>query len=300
MAAPIIYADSLVPDFGLPFNDQMVEALKTAPIEVVQDTLRKQQFDPVTMGWRLPNWDSVLEKWPTHVAHVVCGGNRSGKSALMARITLYMAMHIPGARIRCFSMNDESSVTDQQRVIWENLPEGYKNLPKKRATDAKISYTQANGFTGGKLILPSIKQGYPGSEIIFQTYRSWLNDPQVAEGWWAHWIWCDEECPLKLFQSLLFRLYDARGRIGLSFTTLNGWTPLVADLLNGAKTLKKRRSELLGRDLPVLQESRRARTIIHYFWTSDNPFIGWEEFIADLANRPEAEKLARAHGIPTK
>ena len=300
MAAPIIYADSLVPDFGLPFNDQMVEALKTAPIEVVQDTLRKQQFDPVTMGWRLPNWDNVLEHWQTHVAHVVLGGNRSSKSALMARITLYLAMHIPGARIRCWSMNEESSVNDQQRVIWENLPDGYKNLPKKRATDAKISYTQANGFTGGKLILPSIKQGYPGSEIIFQTYRSWMNDPQVAEGWWAHWIWCDEECPLKLFSTLLFRLYDARGRIGLSFTTLNGWTPLVADLLQGAKTVKKRRSELLGRDLPVLQESRRARTIIHYFWTQDNPFIGYEEFLLDMKSRPEAEKLARAHGVPTK
>ena len=300
MAAPIIYADSIIPDFGVPFNDQMVEALKTAPVEALHDFHAKQQFDPVMMGWRLNNWDDVIAGWQKYVTHVVCGGNRSSKSQLMARITLHLAMNIPGFRGRCWSMNEESSVNDQQRVVWENLPDGYKNLPKKRAVDASISYTQKNGFTGGKLILPSIKQGYPGSEIIFQTYRSWLNDPQVAEGWWAHWIWCDEECPAKLFETLGYRLYDARGRMGLSFTTLNGWTPLIADLLTGAKTVKKRRSPLVNRDLPVLQESRRARTVIHYFWTIDNQFIGHEEFIADLANRSEAEKLARAHGVPTK
>lgn len=300
MAAPIIYADSITPDFGVPFNDQMVEALKTAPVEALHDFHAKQQFDPVMMGWRPANWDTVLDGWKQYVTHCVLGGNRSAKSTLMARLTLHLAMTIPGARIRCWSTNEESSVNDQQRVIWENLPQGFKNLPKKRAVDSSISYTQKNGFTGGKLILPSIKPGYPGSEIIFQTYRSWSNDPQVAEGWWAHWIWLDEAPPAKLYATLLYRTYDANGRIGMSFTTLDGWTPLIADLLNGAKTLKKRHSKLIGRELPVLQESIRPRTIIHYFWTEDNVFVDHENFIGDMSNRSEAEKLARAHGIPTK
>jgi hypothetical protein len=443
MAAPIIYTDSIVPDFGLPFTPDVIAALPNAPVEALEKLKQQQEADPVHMGWRLTNWDPVIsaEAWKKYVVHCVLGGNRcisgdtivfdpvdknylpvserqfgsfhvltwdgnelvpafanravmkapmamfrvelsesagtsglnhfkctatheiltaagyvplsslkagdelvspwafgsngsqrilsiepvgmepvwdfsvpgtanywcggaihhnSSKSALMARITLHLAMTIPGARIRCWSMNEESSVNDQQRVIWENLPVGYKRLPNKRNANYAISYSQKNGFTGGKLILPPVKPGYPGSEIIFQTYRSWTNDPQVAEGWWAHWIWLDEEAPLKLFETLLFRLYDARGRMGLSFTTLNGWTPLVADLLNGAKTIKKRRSSLVNRDLPIMQEARRARTVIHYFWTEHNAFIGHEEFLSDMANRPEAEKLARAHGVPTK
>jgi hypothetical protein len=302
MPLPIIYTDSLVPDFGLPFSPEVVANLPNVAIEVLNDLKAKQEADPVHMGWRLTNWDEVIsaENWRKYVVHTVLGGNRSSKSALMARITLHLAMSIPGARIRCWSMNEQSSVNDQQRVIWENLPAGYKNLPSKRKANYDINYSQKNGFTGSKLILPPVRPGYPGSEIIFQTYKSWMGDSQVSEGWWAHWIWGDEEMPHKLYETLLLRLIDARGRMGLSFTTLNGWTPLVADLLNGAKTIKKRRSDLVKRDLPVLQESRRARTVIHYFWTQDNPFIGFEDFLSDMANRPEAEKLARAHGVPTK
>lgn len=178
-------------------------------------------------GNSFPVWDFEVADHHNYLCAGVVHHN-SAKSTLMARLTLHLAMNIPGARIRCWSTNEESSINDQQRVIWENLPQGYKNLPKKRAVDASISYTQKNGFTGGKLILPSIKPGYPGSEVIFQTYRSWSNDPQVAEGWWAHWIWLDESPPAKLFETLLYRLYDARGRLGMSFTTLDGWTPIIA------------------------------------------------------------------------
>lgn len=219
----------------------------------------------------------------------------------MARLTLHLASVIPGFRGRCYSSNDESSVNDQQKVIWEELPLRYKALAKRRATDFSVSYTQKNGFTGGKLILPPVEAGYAGSEIIFQTYRSWSNDSQVAEGWWAHWIWLDEEAPLKLFETLLFRLYDARGRMGLSFTTLNGWTPLIADILSGAKATHKRPAPLLkNRQLPIRRVSKRARTVIHNFWTQDNVFIPHEDLMADLANRSEVEILSRAYGEPVK
>ncbi len=300
MPVPIISADEITPDFGITYNDEVKAGLMRAPVEVLLDLQRKQEMDPVTMGWRFPSWEGILADWQKYVVHVALGGNRSGKSKFFARLMLHLAMQIPGFRGRCWSMNDESSVNDQQKVVWEELPQGYKELGKRRATDFRISYTQANGFAGGKLILPPVKPGYPGSEIIFQTYRSWSNDPQVAEGWWCHFCWADEEIPLKLFETLIYRLYDARGRMGLSFTTLNGWTPLIADLLNGAKTLEKRYAPLVKRELPVKQESKRARTVIHYLWTQDNVFIPYEDFLGDLKNRPEHEILSRAYGVPTK
>ena len=297
---PIKFADER-PDFGMPLSDEVKAALRVAPVEKLVELEGKQRADPVMYGWRLPQWDAVLEDWEGNVVLGTLGGNRSSKSKLWAKVMLHMATTIPGFKGRAWSMNEESSINDQQRVIWEELPERYKTLMGKRGMDYSVNYTQKNGFTGAKLILPPVKNGYAGSEVIFQTYKSWANDAQVAEGWWAHFVWLDEEAPQKLLETLVFRTYDARGRIGLSFTTLNGWTPLVADLLNGARTTKTRRSELLGgRVLPVRQESRRARTVIHYFWTQDNPFINHEDFLADLKGRSESEKLARAHGIPTK
>jgi hypothetical protein len=302
MAQPIVGADEFIPDFGITYNDEVRAGLRKARIEDLVELQSKQETDPVTMGWRLPSWEKLLEDYRKYVVLVALGGNRSGKSKFFARLTLHLAMTIPGFRCRCWSASEQSSINDQQRVIWEELPLGYKELGKKRASDFRISYTQANGFAGdpGKLILPPVKPGYPGSEIIFQTYRSWASDPQVAEGWWAHWVWLDEEAPLKLFETLIYRLYDARGRMGLSFTTLNGWTPLVAELLNGAKTLEKRFSPMVKRQLPIKQESKRPRTIIHYLWTQDNAFIPYEDVLGDLKGRTEAEILARAHGIPTK
>lgn len=300
MAQAIVFADSVQPELGIALTPEVLERLEVADPAVLADVKRKQEADPVTCGWAMPMWERVLQDWRKNFIFNVLGGNRSSKSEFMARLSLWVAMNVPGARVRCWSMNEESSVNDQQRAIWNSLPAGYKSLPNKRVADYSISYTQKNGFTGGKLILPPVKPGYAGSEIIFQTYKSWANDPQVAEGWWAHFIWADEEIPLKLFETLIYRTYDARGRIGLSFTTLNGWTPTVADLLNGAKTVEKRYAPLVGRELPVVQQAKRARTGIYYFWTQDNHFIPYEDFLADLASRPEAEKLARAYGVPTK
>lgn len=122
----------------------------------------------------------------------------------------------------------------------------------------------------------------------------------MVEGWWAHLVWCDEEVPQKMFERLLTRLYDAKGRMLLTFTTIEGWSPLIADLLGRTRTLERRHSDLLKRQLPVAQESiTRPGTRIYYFWTQDNPFIP-HDTIEKMRGRPEAEVLAIAHGIPTR
>jgi phage terminase large subunit-like protein len=213
---------------------------------------------------------------------------------------VYLLMMIPEARIRCFHVNEDKSVAEQQAYIYEALPERLKNLPKRRGSPHSTVYTQANGFVGGKLILPA-QPGYRrGSEMIFGTYSQYQTDPKCVEGWWAHCIWCDEEVPLKMYERLLTRIIDARGRLVLSFTTIQGWSPLVADILKKTKTLRRRKSDLLQREIPVAQESLSRRgTRIYYFWTQDNPFIP-RETVENLRGRPMEEILSIAHGIPTK
>lgn len=213
---------------------------------------------------------------------------------------LHLLQTIPEARIRLYHVNDEKSISEQQQIIWEALPERYKTLSKRKGIYHSIVFSQKTGFTGNKLILPP-QPGYTrGSEMTFGTYEQYRNNPQVVEGWWAHAIWGDEEMPQKMYERLLTRLYDTRGRLVLSFTTVQGWSPLVADILGRTKTLRKRYSTLLKREIPVAQESlSRASTRIYYFWTQDNPFIP-SDAVDALKGRPQEEILAIAHGIPSR
>ena len=305
MAKTVMYADEYVPDFGIPWPDINADLLSDEQIrQHVKDRLKIENAakqDPVQFGWTLDSWRAVMKEWGTYNKHTIMGGNRASKTNFAARLIVDAAMNIPEAKIRCWHVNEEKSVAEQQSLIWDCLPSRYKEMGKKKGVNFSIQYSQKNGFTGSKLILPPMPGYSKGAEIQFNFYQQYRNDAQIAEGWAAHIIWCDEECPQKLFETLQYRLVDLNGRIILTFTTLNGWTPLVADICARKKVLSKRYSSLMGRDIPYAEESlSRSGMRIYYFWTEDNPFISTKQFLKDLKTRPDDEKLARAHGIPTK
>ena len=302
-----ITADKVKPDFGVPwprFEDKDYE--KLPPGELETDFALKKRIedaafdDPIRFGWTLEGWREVCENWLKYDYHLVLGGNRSSKTKFGSRLVIDLLERIPECRIRAYQVNEDKSIAEMQAYVWEALPEKYKGFEKKRGQAYSIQYTQQNGFVGSKLILPP-QPGYKrGSEIIFCNYQQYRNDPQTSEGWWAHMIWADEECPQKLWERLMTRLYDVHGRMLLTFTTIQGWSPLIADILGRTKTLRKRHSDLLGRKIQVAQESiSRPGCRIYYFWTQDNPFIP-DDTIDKMRGRPEAEILAIAHGIPTR
>ena len=303
----MIYADEIQPDFGLlwPHYEDKDYALEDNQA-VMGDWLAKRKIeeladqDPIQFGWILDSWQEVISEWRKYKCHIILGGNRSTKSKFGSRVAVDLLQKIPECRMRCYQVNGDKSIKEQQAYIWESLPEKYKALAKKKGDVHNIQYTQRGGFVDRQLILPA-QDGYKrGSECLFGDFQQYRNDPQVVEGWWAHFIWVDEEIPQKMFERLLTRLIDARGRMLLTFTTIQGWTNLIADILGRTKTLRTRRSTLLKRQLPVAQESlSRTSTRIYYFWTQDNPFIP-AETVDSFKGRPEAEILAIAHGIPTK
>lgn len=303
----IHYADAVPIDFGVPWPgyDRKDYSL-LPPEELSTDFAERQRIeelalgDPVAFGWALDSWREVMGEWRDYHTHVILGGNRSSKSTFVARLLVFLLEMIPECRLRAFHISSARSITDQQSFIWECLPKRYKDLAGKKSGTFSTTYTQRNGFVGDKLILPPQKGCARGSELIFGNYSQYRQDAQVVEGYWAHGIWCDEECPQKMFERLLTRAYDARGRVFLSFTTIQGWSALIADVLGRTRTLRSRYSDLLGRDIPVAQESlTRKKTRIYYFWTQDNPFIP-PETIERMRGRPEGEILAIAHGIPTR
>ena len=313
--AKVTYSDDIQPAFGLGWrpvltrdfvkdwdNDRLARYLK------IRKEVEKGAVDnPVGQGWTLPMWDLVMENWKKYQTIVICGGNRSSKSVLASRLSLWGAATIPESEVRCYHVSEERSVQDQQAMIYDALPVGIKSLPTKKGISHSLQYSQKNGFTDNICILPPLPGYRKGGSIKFGNYRQYQQDAQIIEGFKAHIAWCDEECPQKMFETLQYRMVDYHGRIILTFTTLNGWTPLVQDILGKTKTIKTREVPewavpKLGRvQLPIMQESlSRPGTVIYYFWTEDNKFIDTSDFLAKIKDRPKDEILARAFGIPTK
>ena len=316
----ITYADEVDAHFGIPWTDDLkfekgelacalsdseIDELPEERAEILSrlmiDQPSSEKEDPIKWGWTLPGWRRVMDRWDKDKVHVILGGNRSSKTTLCTRLLVHLAEQIPEAEIRSMHVSEERSIADAQRYIWEALPARYKRA-KKKSTNHSLQYTQKNGFNSSKLILPPTVPGAErGSTISFNNYRQFQADPQIFEGWSAHAIHCDEEVSEAIFNTLLARLTDFSGRLVLSFTTLQGYTPLINSLLKGAKTVEKRYSELLGRELPIEQISANWPDCrIYYFWSEMSPFVNANELIRTYSKQPMEVKLARLYGIPSK
>jgi len=319
----ITYTDEVDARFGIPWTDdlkyekgELVCALSPEEIDrlTIEDPERAQTLtrllmdqpgsekeDPIQWGWTLPGWRRVMERFDKDKIHVIMGGNRSSKTYFANRMLVHLAQSIPEAEIRSMHVSEERSIADAQRYIWQNLPARYKRAKKKSANHS-LQYNQKNGFNAAKAILPPTDPNAErGSTIYFNNYRQYMADPQIFEGWSAHCIHMDEEVPESIFNTLLGRTVDYHGRLILTFTTLQGWTPLINSLLKGAETVRTRYSELLQRELPVEQISANWPDCrIHYFWTQDSPFIDGHELVRTYSKQPQEVKLARLYGIPSK
>lgn len=302
-------ADNWQPDFGMDWVPRLpLERLNQLSDRELREYVEARKLaesfadkNQVGSGWVLPSWRKVLEAWKKWPIQILLGGVRSSKSSLAARICVGALGNIPECEIRAYHVNADRSKQDQQRFIYDALPESLKNMPTARSRNHSTRWTQATGFTNDLLILPPLPGWTKGGRIDFGNYKQYEQDQKVAEGFKAHVIWGDEAMPVKMFETLLYRTTDYHGRIILSFTTLEGWTPLVQDILGKTRTIESRISPHTGKRIPTIQESlSRPGALIHYFWTEDNPFIDGDEFRKKLKGRPIDEVLAYAHGIPTK
>ena len=316
-------ADRIQPSFGVPFPDELdwvngsVNPLDKEKAEwmmknnperamalahLVKNSTQLQRQSPVNWGWRLPMWQRVLDNWKKYKVHVIFGGNRSTKSTFASRLMVDLLHRIPAAELRGFHVNTERSRDDMQRFVWEALPASLKEMEPKKGINYSLLYSQKNGFSDAKLIIPPAADAVDrGSTMFFNNYKQYLMDAQMVEGMKAHCIWGDEEMPARLFETLMARLTDYRGRLVLTFTTLQGWTDLVSSILQNAETLETRYSEYMDMELPVMQKSKQwANCAIYYFWSEDNIFIPHDELFESYRGQPLETKLARLYGIPSK
>lgn len=313
MAQSIFKATQFKPDFGIPFVPvHSKEVLATFPVERLREyfAARKKAEhaalqNPIAGGRTLPMWHKVMANWDKAKYHIICGGNRSGKSTFASRLSTWAAGTIPGAEVHCYQINKEKSIDEQQRYVYESIPVSIRDFSNKKGQHHSIQYSQKNGFTDNVCIFPPHSGASRGGSIRFHNYAQYADDPNTAESFKAHMLWYDEECPLDLFKTGHYRTLDYNGRIILTFTTITGWSPLVQSILGKARTIEKRWAPLLNRELPIVQEAMFSGDVpqayIYYFWTEDNTFIiSPEEVRKEMAGKPKEEILARAYGIPTK
>jgi len=268
------------------------------------EAIENAEKDPYRYGFVLPNWDKADELLAKKNEILISGGNRSGKTTYAARACVKAAIENPGSVIFCFSQNADVSIRQQQSAIYDALPEEMKR--KVLGTEENVSYTRKNGLSKASLILPGSL-----SQIIFKTYAQFLNNDTILEGaelgsrdpkWINIGTWCDEYLiGPELLATLRFRLATRNAKMIVTFTPIDGYTEVVRDYIEGARTLESREAELLdNRRVPYTQESKNRSAYIIYFHSRDNPFGGYDRIAEDLKNRPEDEILCRAYGVPTK
>ena len=247
------------------------EAAQADP-EAVQKYLLKrnqlielEQADPWRYGHRPGVWSLVEEELRAGQREIlILGGNRASKSEYAGRKCVEILESGEKKRVWALQTNEANSIEMQQPILFKYLPVEYKNLKKGQVVN--ISYTQKNGFSENKFILPN------GSECAFRNYSQ---EVVVVEGGDCDGIWCDEMVPLNWIETLRYRLVTRGGILLITFTPIEGYTPAVKEFLDGARTVKWAEAELLGERVPKVQRCVRPGASVIYFFTSDNAFGGW-------------------------
>ena len=261
------------------------------------------QADPYRFGYRIPRWSLVEKDFDDFDEVLILGGNRSSKTAFSALAVVKAAIENPNSEIFCFCQNADVSIRQQQSAVYYWLPPELKQ--KSTGETTYISYTKKNGFSDSSLILPN------GSQIIFKTYAQFQNNDTILEGaelgsknpkWINIGVWLDEYLlGPELIETMRFRLATRNSKMLISFTPIEGWTEVIREYLDGAKTIEWKNAELLkGEKVPFIQRSKKRNAAVHYFHSEDNPFGGYERIKSDLAGQPREKILIRAYGVPTK
>lgn len=279
--------------------------------EAREDAIRKSKADPfnyglepvVTLcGREVKTWSEADRLLAVCQYLAVFGGNRAGKSEWAGDRVVHTAIEHPFSNIICLADTLPQSIITQQEIVWRDLPKWVKELNGKESREFKVSYSVANGFADGVLVLPN------GSRLWFATYNQ---DPGRYEGVeFGHkeaqviGAWADENMPLAWMEMLMRRLTYRDAKLVWTFTPVKGITPAIKQFLGQARTLESFPAELLaGRvnvadcplgHMPFIQEPTTPRSRAIYFFTQMNPFGDYYRQVrANLTNKT-TEMVERA------
>lgn len=283
---------------------------KLAEYYAQRETLiRLSDQNPFAYGMEPEHWkDCDLLLWLKILILMIFGGNRAGKSEYAAKRTVQDAVKYPDSVIFCMHENEKASVALQQKYVWRYIPPELQALNGRSHPVYKIKYSQANGFTDGKLVLPN------RSEIYFLTYGQKPGDFEGLElgaktepgriG-----VWADENMTLPWLNMLKLRLASRSAKLIWTYTPVNGITPTIKELLGTTgRIIKSLFAELLPDrvnvpglpvgHMPYIVEPFFEKSRAIYFHSILNPFGGHYENIRSLCQGKPSEYVERrAYGF---
>ena len=171
---------------------------------------------------------------------LIMGANRSGKTDWAAKRLVRRLTAGRNEQLVVGAQTRETSRSTQQDRVWHYLPKDLRARNGERSAVFYLNHKEQTGFTFNKVTMDD------KSNLRFVTYEQDVNaimeGPAFDEGW------LDEEFGKRWLDALRFRLSSKRGTLIATFTPVSGYTPVVADFLEGMIVTRRTTAYLLPRD----------------------------------------------------
>jgi phage terminase large subunit-like protein len=266
-------------------------------LEMREEMIRLEREDPYRHGYEPAHWRDADELFNNKTEICILGGNRAGKTEWAAKKVIKTLMEKPGARVWCLHTTSQSSVQMQQNVVWKYMPKEFRGLKKNKVTN--IQYSQKNGFSDNTFILPNT------SQCFFMNYSQ---DRDVIEGGEVDLVWCDELVPLDWIETLRYRIVTRGGKLIVTFTPINGYSPVVKEYVAGCKIEKSLEADMLDPEnqhvsgckvghMPYVASCYGKKdSSAMWFHSKLNPFNPYENLKKTLQGKTNYEIKIRAYG----
>jgi hypothetical protein len=326
--------DPIRPDHPIyPFDsDLLKELMDTRPIEDVNSfidarnkKIKLMEDDPLRHGVKLDHWKDTRNLLKQHNELLIMGGNRASKTISCVDYIVDTMINGPawldgrekqrrkeGLNIACLHSSAKSSIVQQQWEIYKYLPPEIRDMGKdKKNKHANVTFSRKTGFSDNVFILPN------GNMCLFFNYNQEVGD---LEGYEYDLVWCDELVPKAFVEALRFRLATRSGKLIVSFTPVQGFTPTVKMFVAGSVTRESRPADTklfpdlvdvkgdlpkLVKDcpkgeMPYIADCRDESSAIIYYHSKMNPFNPYDEIVNRCAGKSSNDVKMRAYGYATR
>lgn len=298
------------PFLDWPFTEAMLAKAETQPdkaalirqaFEAREDRIRRADINAFDCTFRIPEWDRLDRCVQDFRISAVLGANRTTKSHWAAYTLMQEFPHRKSCKFMALGTGEKQAIAVQHSMLWHYMAPGLKALNGKRNSTYKVNYSQAGGFTEGKVVTPL------GTELYLVTYNM---DPLDYEGWEFGsqeeaflCVWADEKMPLRWLKYFDRRLRFSQGRAAWTYTPLEGLTPAIYELVgNNPEVLESKPADLLPNakvpGCPIGHMPTRIRPVMSnatvvYLHLGVNPFHGYTEKVRGLCQGKTQEYIER-------
>jgi hypothetical protein len=330
------------------FEDRWVPITMEGVVKALEkraETIHLMDGDHFNHGFEPPAWDEIdweicrlrVRNPGKPIQPLICGANGSGKTFYCSSRSMQFCVGSRKDLMWSFALDENNSRAINQKWMHWYLPLEYlteKGSIRKTAT-AKLSYSEASGFTDNRFALHS------GTTCEYKFYKQ---DIKTLEGPRPAFVWMDEEFEDAWLEGVERRLLTHAGRtrdlipmwkkllaekaanpslkfpreklwmlfIGvqlISFTPKGGYTPVVRAFTKGAEVRRTVEADLLPlksksgvvegyEAMPKLLYSEQANRIVFYLHAWDNPIGGnWEAMREKALTKPRKYILWWCYGV---